>query len=195
MKKRILAALFGAAVAGTAAPASSADNPRVVLTTSHGAITIELYPDKAPATVANFLAYVRAGHYDGTIFHRVIRNFMIQGGGFTADPVREKPTRDPIRSEADNGLRNDTGTIAMARTPDPHSASAQFFINTKDNDFLNHKAKTAEGYGYTVFGRVVEGMDVVLKIEAVATTTYQGALENFPVEPVVIQSAKVLGDK
>jgi cyclophilin family peptidyl-prolyl cis-trans isomerase len=195
MIKRILAALFGAAVAGAAAPAIAADTPRVVLTTNQGAITIELYPDKAPVTVKNFLDYVRAGHYDGTIFHRVIRNFMIQGGGFVLDPLREKPTRGPIRNEADNGLRNDTGTVAMARTPDPNSATAQFFINTHDNDFLNFKAKTAEGYGYAVFGRVVEGMDVVLKIEGVATTTYQGVLENFPVDPVIIESVKVVGEK
>jgi peptidyl-prolyl cis-trans isomerase B (cyclophilin B) len=128
----------------------------VTLNTTYGAITLELDAEKAPATVANFLEYAREGFYDGTIFHRVIDNFMIQGGGFDAD-MRQKSTRDAIENEADNGLTNDYGTVAMARTMDPHSATAQFFINVKDNDFLNHSGKTMQGWGYCVFGRVDEG--------------------------------------
>ncbi len=164
----------------------------VTLNTTYGPIKLELDAEKAPATVANFLMYVREGFYDGTIFHRVIDNFMIQGGGFDAD-MSQKPTQDPIENEADNGLKNDFGTIAMARTMDPHSATAQFFINVKDNDFLNHSGKTMQGWGYAVFGRVVEGDDVLEKIRAVATTSRAGH-QDVPVEPVIIESATIDGD-
>lgn len=162
----------------------------VLLHTTLGDIKLELYPDKAPATVANFVSYVNAGHYDGTIFHRVIGNFMIQGGGFDKD-MQQKPTQAPIKNEANNGLKNDLGTIAMARTQDPHSASAQFFINVTNNDFLNYKSETTQGWGYAVFGKVVEGMDVVNKIKAVPTTRVSG-YQDVPREPVLIESAKVL---
>ncbi len=165
-------------------------NPQVVLETSKGRIVLELFPDRAPKTVDNFLGYVRWGHYDGTIFHRVIPNFMIQGGGITPD-MKEKSTGLPIDNEADNGLKNRRGTVAMARTPDPHSATAQFFINTKDNRSLDHKAKTPTGWGYTVFGKVVEGMDVVDAISQVKTGT-KGDYENVPVEPVIILKATLM---
>ncbi|OGI40490.1 MAG: hypothetical protein A2140_08650 [Candidatus Muproteobacteria bacterium RBG_16_62_13] len=155
-----------------------------------GVIVLELDQQKAPVTVKNFLQYVRDRHYDGTIFHRVMPGFMIQGGGFVPG-LREKPTRAPIRNEADNGLSHVTGTIAMARTPDPHSASAQFFINVNDNDGLNHSSKTDEGWGYAVFGRVVQGMDVAMKIVAVATTTV-GPHENVPAKDVVIRKVEVI---
>ena len=140
----------------------------VTLHTSMGDISLELDAEKAPKTVANFLQYARDGFYDGTIFHRVINNFMIQGGGMTAD-MAQKQTRAPVDNEANNGLKNKTGTVAMARTNDPHSATAQFFINVSDNGFLDHTAPTAQGWGYAVFGRVTAGMDVVEKIKAVAT--------------------------
>ncbi|HEB57830.1 MAG TPA: peptidyl-prolyl cis-trans isomerase [Gammaproteobacteria bacterium] len=149
-------------------PALAADNPRVKFTTSEGEFVVELYPDKAPATVTNFLKYVDDSYYDSTIFHRVIRNFMIQGGGFTPD-FRRKPTRAPILNEADNGLKNERGTIAMARTFEPHSATAQFFINVRDNPNLDHSSPTPRGWGYAVFGRVVEGMDVVDRIRDIPT--------------------------
>jgi len=165
-------------------------HPLVKLQTSMGDITLELYPDKAPATVANFLEYVKAGFYNGTIFHRVINGFMIQGGGLDAQ-MNKKPTRAPIKNEADNGLTNDTYTIAMARTQDPDSASAQFFINVNNNAALNHRNKTLPGWGYAVFGKVVKGQDVVDKIKAVATTT-KGMYENVPVEPVTIIKATVV---
>ena len=150
--------------------ATTSKNPRVIIETSMGKIVLELYPDKAPKTVGNFLTYCKSGQYDGTVFHRVIPNFMIQGGGFTPN-MKQKPTGQPITNEADNGLKNDRGTIAMARTQAPHSATAQFFINTVDNDFLNHRSKDQGGWGYTVFGRVVEGMDVVDAISKVKTGT------------------------
>jgi peptidyl-prolyl cis-trans isomerase B (cyclophilin B) len=162
--------------------------PRVALETSHGTIVAELYPDKAPRTVANFLEYVKSGHYDGTVFHRVIAGFMIQGGGFDA-AMRQKPTRAPIGNEADNGLTNNRGTLAMARTNDPHSASAQFFINVVDNTFLNHKAKTPQGWGYAVFGQVVEGMNVADAIAAVKTKA-----QDVPLEPVVLKKASTAGE-
>jgi len=158
----------------------------VLMETSMGLITLELYPDKAPATVANFLQYVDDGFYEGTIFHRVIDNFMIQGGGMSA-AMKEKPTNAPVVNEADNGLENLTGTIAMARTMDPHSATAQFFINVGDNHFLNHKGKTPEGWGYCVFGKVVDGMDVVNKIKKVRTKRL-GYHDDVPVDPVTINS-------
>lgn len=164
-------------------------NPQVVLETSMGRIVLELFLDRAPKTVDNFLGYVRWGHYDGTIFHRVIPNFMIQGGGITPD-MKEKLTGMSIQNEADNGLKNRRGTVAMARTPDPHSATAQFFINTKDNKFLDHKARTSKGWGYTVFARVVEGMDVVDAISKVKAGT-KGSYQDVPLEPVVIVKAKV----
>jgi len=165
----------------------ASDTPIVVLKTSKGDITIELFPGKAPVTVRNFLAYVDMGHYNGTIFHRVIRGFMIQGGGLTAD-MKEKPTKDPIRNEADNGLQNVRGTIAMARTPHPHSATSQFFINTRNNPFLDYRSHTPDGYGYCVFGRVTGGMDVVDAIESVPTGQ-RGPHQDVPLEPVTILRA------
>jgi peptidyl-prolyl cis-trans isomerase B (cyclophilin B) len=161
----------------------------VTLNTTYGTIKLELDEAAAPATVANFLMYVREGFYDGTIFHRVIDNFMIQGGGFDAS-MQQKPTQEPIENEADNGLKNDFGTIAMARTMDPHSATAQFFINVKDNDFLNHSGKTMQGWGYAVFGKVVAGEEVLDKIRAVPTTS-RGGHQDVPVEPVIIESATI----
>jgi len=165
-------------------------HPLVKLETSMGDITLELYPDKAPVTVANFLEYVKAGFYNGTIFHRVINGFMIQGGGMDAQ-MQEKPTRAPIKNEADNGLKNEPYTVAMARTSNPDSATAQFFINIANNTFLNHTAKTARGWGYAVFGKVIKGQDVVDKIKAVPTTTV-GPYENVPKEPVTIIKAVVV---
>lgn len=165
-------------------------NPMVVMSTSMGDVKIELYEDKAPETVKNFLGYVNDKFYDGTIFHRVIPNFMIQGGGFDKD-LKQKATKAPIKNEAGNGLKNDTGTLAMARTNVVDSATAQFFINVKDNAFLNHRDDTAPGFGYAVFGKVVDGMDVVRKIEHVQTST-KGMYENVPVEPVVIKSITVV---
>ncbi len=165
---------------------------RVLMKTTFGDITLELDGEKAPKTVENFLSYAKNGFYDGTIFHRVIDNFMIQGGGFDAD-MGQKPTEAPIENEADNGLANDRGTIAMARTMDPHSATAQFFINVKDNDFLNHSGKNMQGWGYAVFGRVVEGDNVVDKIRAVQTGSSAGH-QDVPVDPVVIESVTVLED-
>jgi peptidyl-prolyl cis-trans isomerase B (cyclophilin B) len=176
----VVLAMSFAAIAG--------DNPRVGLETSKGKIVLELYAGKAPQSVKNFLAYVDAGYYDGTIFHRVIPDFMIQGGGFTAE-MKKKRTQPPIRNEADNGVRNERGTIAMARTQDPHSATAQFFINTKNNDFLNHKGKTPQGWGYAAFGRVVEGMGVVDAISKAKTVT-RGMYRNVPAEPIVITRAR-----
>ena len=162
----------------------------VTIRTTFGEITLELDAEKAPKTVANFLEYARAGFYDGTIFHRVIDNFMIQGGGFDAD-MNQKPTNAPIENEADNGLKNDFGTIAMARTMDPHSATAQFFINVKDNDFLNHTGKNMQGWGYAVFGKVTEGAEVLDKIRAVATTSRAGH-QDVPVDPVIIESVEIV---
>ena len=162
----------------------------VKLTTNHGDIVIELDAEKAPETVKNFLAYVEAGHYDNTIFHRVINGFMIQGGGMEPG-MQQKGTNAPIKNEANNGLKNEAGTIAMARTQDPHSATAQFFINVADNDFLNFKAENVQGWGYCVFGRVSEGMDVVNKIKGVKTGT-SGFHQDVPKEDVVIQRAEVV---
>ena len=166
------------------------DMPVVQLETSMGDITIELNEEKAPKTVANFLNYVNSGHYEGTIFHRVIDGFMIQGGGMDAQ-MNEKKTNAPIENEADNGLKNDKGTIAMARTQDPHSATSQFFINVKDNDFLNHSGKNMQGWGYTVFGKVTDGMDVIEKMRSVATGRF-GMHADVPNEPITINSAKVV---
>lgn len=166
------------------------DSSTVKLTTNLGTITIELDRENAPQTVENFLAYVNSKHYDDTIFHRVIPGFMIQGGGFDAD-MEQADTGEPIENEADNGLKNEAGTIAMARTMDPHSASAQFFINCVDNEFLNHTGKTTQGWGYAVFGRVTDGMDVVQKIEQVATSSH-GMHQDVPREAVTITSAEVV---
>ena len=166
--------------------------PSVLLKTNHGDITLELDAVKAPKSVANFLAYVKSGHYDGTIFHRVIDNFMIQGGGMTAG-MKQKSTLDQIENEANNGLKNDRGTIAMDRTSDPHSATAQFFINVNDNDFLNHTAPTPQGWGYAVFGKVTNGMDVVDKIKKVKTGN-AGYHQDVPTEDVVIEKASVIAD-
>lgn len=158
--------------------------------TSMGEIEIELDAEKAPKTVENFLSYVNSGHYDGTIFHRVIDGFMIQGGGMTED-LKEKESRDPIENEADNGLSNDAYTVAMARTMDPNSATAQFFINVKKNDFLNHTSKTPQGWGYAVFGKVTKGHGVVNKIKKVATGNKMG-FDDVPLEPVTIIKAEVI---
>ena len=162
----------------------------VKLTTNHGDIVIELDAEKAPESVKNFIAYVEAGHYNNTVFHRVINGFMIQVGGFEPG-MKQKPTGAPIKNEADNGLKNEAGTIAMARTQDPHSATAQFFINVADNDFLDHRAPNVQGWGYWVFGRVSEGMDVVNKIKGVKTGT-SGFHQDVPKEDVVIERAEVV---
>ncbi|MFA5627851.1 MAG: peptidylprolyl isomerase [Thiohalomonadaceae bacterium] len=161
----------------------------IKLQTNFGIISIELDADKAPETVANFMRYASEGFYDGTIFHRVIDGFMIQGGGLNVDMIN-KPTHEPIKNEADNGLKNDRGTVAMARTNDPHSATAQFFINLKDNSFLNHRAPSSEGWGYCVFGKVVDGMDVVDRIKGVATTTVSFH-QDVPAEPVIIEKVEI----
>ncbi len=164
----------------------------IKLHTNFGVITLQLFADKAPETAANFEQYVKEGHYDGTIFHRVIGNFMIQGGGFEPG-MKQKSTRAPIKNEANNGLSNKKGTIAMARTMDPHSASAQFFINVADNDFLDHSAPTTQGWGYAVFGEVVEGMDVVNAIKEVKTANRMGH-GDVPVEDVIIEKAEVVAE-
>lgn len=177
----LLTALFGLSQAAQAA------DPRVLIKTSAGDITVELDPEKAPATVENFLGYVDSGHYTDTQFHRVIKGFMIQGGGYTAD-FSEKDTQAPVANEADNGLKNDRGTIAMARTSDPNSATAQFFINHGNNAFLNHKSKSPQGWGYAVFGRVVNGMDVVDEIASVATGANAKGMSDVPKETVLIES-------
>jgi len=185
---RILLFLLAATLGSGAA---LGQNPQVELKTSRGSIVVELYADKAPKTVANFLQYVKDGFYNGTIFHRVIDGFMIQGGGFERDMQEKSKTRAPIENEAGNRVNNDTGTLAMARTPNPHSASAQFFINLKDNDFLNYREPTPQGYGYAVFGKVTRGMDVVNKIAKVPTAN-AGPHQNVPREPVIIESATLL---
>ncbi|XKE47277.1 peptidylprolyl isomerase [Halomonas organivorans] len=164
----------------------------IILQTNFGDIHVALNHDKAPKTAANFEQYVRDGFYDNTLFHRVIDGFMIQGGGFDLD-FNQKDTRAPIENEADNGLTNDRGTLAMARTQDPHSATAQFFINVADNDFLNHRGKNIQGWGYCVFGEVVQGMDVVERIKGVATTR-RGMHADVPAEDVIIQRAYVQDD-
>ncbi len=160
----------------------------IKLHTNHGTITVELFADKAPLTVANFIDYVKAGHYDNTVFHRVINGFMVQGGGF-APGMKQKPTRAPVKNEADNGLKNTVGTLAMARTQDPHSASAQFFINVANNDFLDFRAPNANDWGYCVFGKVVDGMDVVDKIKSVKTGS-KGFHQDVPADDVLIERAE-----
>jgi peptidyl-prolyl cis-trans isomerase B (cyclophilin B) len=162
----------------------------IIMHTTFGDITLELDAERAPKTVENFTAYVNDGFFNGTIFHRVIDNFMIQGGGFEVG-MGQKPCGETIENEADNGLKNDFGTIAMARTMDPHSATAQFFINIKDNDFLNHTAPTNQGWGYAVFGKVVDGLDVIDKIKAVATGS-AGGHQDVPVEDVIIESVEIV---
>lgn len=183
---RILAVFAAMLIAASAV----AQNTRVELATNRGVIVLELDDKKAPKSVANFVQYVKDGHYNGTIFHRVIDGFMIQGGGFDKD-MNQKPTRAPVENEAGNGLKNDTGTIAMARTPNPHSASAQFFINLKNNDFLNFREPSPQGFGYAVFGKVVSGMDVVEKIAKVATAN-AGGHQNVPREPIVIEKTRII---
>ncbi len=185
IRSLILAFLLGTA------GANAAELPRVILETSRGDITVELHAEQAPKSVANFLEYVRAGFYDGTIFHRVIPGFMVQGGGFTADMTR-KDTGDPIENEAANGLANARGTLAMARTSNPHSATAQFFINVVDNAFLDHQSPTPRGWGYAVFGRVVEGMEVVDAI-AESPTGRTGGMSDVPIEAIVIKHAREAG--
>jgi peptidyl-prolyl cis-trans isomerase B (cyclophilin B) len=183
-----------AALALSASLAAGAAGPQVEMKTSLGIIVIELDAEKAPGTVDNFVQYVKDGHYDGTVFHRVIPGFMIQGGGFDPD-FKQKATRKPVKNEASNGLKNDVGTIAMARTADPHSATAQFFININDNASLNFRFPTPEGYGYTVFGKVTKGMDVVQRIAKVQTGPGPAPHRDVPVKPVVIESARLLDAK
>jgi len=165
----------------------------LIVSTSMGDIKVALYEKEAPETVKNFLAYVNDKFYDGTIFHRVIPGFMIQGGGFTPD-MQQKPTKPPVKNEAANGLKNEVGTLAMARTPDPNSATAQFFINVKNNDFLDYKDSSMQGFGYCVFGKVIEGMDIVRKIELVKTTR-KGMHENVPVDAITINAVTLVSDK
>lgn len=186
--KQFMFALWAVAFCMTAQGAS----PQVEIKTNRGAIVIELYPDKAPATVENFLGYVKAGFYVGTIFHRVIPGFMIQGGGHTQTYER-KQTNKPVKNEANNGLKNKTGMVAMARTRDPDSATSQFFINVADNAFLDFRAPTTRGYGYTVFGKVVKGMDVVNRIATSPTGTGGPFPKDVPVAMVIIEGAKILG--
>lgn len=185
MKKTLLGLAFAVGL-GLATVVQAADNPKVLIETNKGNLTLELDAEKAPKTVENFLAYVKEDFYKDTIFHRVIAGFMIQGGGMTAD-LSEKAKQAAIKNEANNGLKNMRGTIAMARTPDPHSASSQFFINVVDNDFLNFTSETAQGWGYAVFGKVTEGMEIVDAIAAVKT----GA-QDVPVEAVVMKQVSVL---
>jgi cyclophilin family peptidyl-prolyl cis-trans isomerase len=185
--KRLLAIVFLSALAFTPSFGQDAKNPRVVMETNYGKITIELYPDKAPISVKNFLQYVDDKHYDGTIFHRVIADFMIQGGGFEPG-LKEKKTRDPIKNEAGNGLKNERGTVAMARTNDADSATAQFFINTVDNKKLD-RGNAKDKVGYAVFGRVIDGMDVVDAIRRVKTEEV-GEHEDVPVKDVIIRSMR-----
>jgi len=171
----------------------AAGKPKVHFKTTMGDFTVELEPDKAPQTVANFLQYVRAGHYDGLIFHRVIKAFMVQGGGFDEAYVKT-PTSQPIENEADKGLPNERGTIAMARTGDPHSATNQFFLNVKYNGFLNHKSKSQQGWGYTAFGRVIDGMNIVGRISRLETGPGGPFPSDVPVEPVIIEKIKIISE-
>jgi cyclophilin family peptidyl-prolyl cis-trans isomerase len=187
-----LKSLFVLCLAAMPGGALAAD-PQVDIKTNVGTIRLELYPQKAPKTVENFLQYVKDGHYNGTIFHRVIDGFMIQGGGFEGS-YKQKPTRNPVQNEAKGGLKNEAGTVAMARTPDPHSASAQFFINLKNNDFLNAE-RSQDGWGYAVFGKVVSGMDVVTKIAKTPTGAAGPFRSDVPKQPVVIESVTVVDAK
>jgi peptidyl-prolyl cis-trans isomerase A (cyclophilin A) len=185
---RIYSFLFACLLSVTA----HAANPQLEMKTSQGTMVIELFPDQAPKSVANFIQYAKDGFFNGTIFHRVIENFMVQGGGFTAD-MKQKETRSPIQNEAKNGLKNEPGTLAMARTGDPHSATAQFFINLKANSFLDYPSR--DGWGYAVFGKVVKGMDVVEKIGSTKTTRQSSFPPDQPVVPIVIESVKLLPEK
>lgn len=189
-KRFVFAIIIGLCLAGGAYAQDAGKNPIVVLETSMGTVKIELFAKEAPLSVKNFLDYASSGFYDGTIFHRVIPNFMIQGGGFTVD-MNEKPTKAPVKNEAGNGLKNDRGTLAMARTNIVDSATAQFFINVIDNGFLNHRDETVRGFGYAVFGKVIDGMAVVDKIAATRTGMKNG-FSDVPATPVVIKSIKVL---
>jgi cyclophilin family peptidyl-prolyl cis-trans isomerase len=191
MTKSLRVGLFGVLILMLGSTPALANPVKLLMQTSLGDITLELYPDKAPKTVENFLRYVDEGFYDGTIFHRVIYEFMIQGGGFTQD-LKQKKAHAPVRNEADNGLKNDKGSIAMARTSDPHSATAQFFINHKDNDFLNFKSKDFKGWGYSVFGKVIKGMDVVQKIAEQPTASKGAGFEDAPKSNVLIKNIKRL---
>lgn len=186
----LMAAPLMAVGLGLSSAHAAAPDPAVKLETNYGDIIVRLDARKAPISTANFVQYVKSGFYDGTIFHRVIKNFMVQGGGFTPD-LKQKETRAAIRNEADNGLKNKKYTIAMARTGEPHSATAQFFINTKDNDFLDFKSQTPQGWGYAVFGKVVKGQEVVDKIAAV-TTGKKGYYDDVPMENVIIKKAVIV---
>jgi peptidyl-prolyl cis-trans isomerase A (cyclophilin A)/peptidyl-prolyl cis-trans isomerase B (cyclophilin B) len=186
-RRSFVSLLAAVTLSSTALTATAAGAPQVTLKTNMGNIVIELYPDKAPKSVANFLEYVKSGHYNGTVFHRVIGNFMIQGGGFDLG-MKQKPTNAPIENEAKNGLKNEMYSVAMARTSNPNSATAQFFINVNNNDFLNYPGQ--DGAGYAVFGKVIKGMDVVDKIKSVETTT-TGMYQNVPTKPVVIETASI----
>ncbi len=188
LKLAALALFLSTSAAAESEPVQKKENPQVLFETNLGTFIIELYPDKAPNTVKNFLTYVNDGFYDGTIFHRVIPNFMVQGGGFTAD-MKKKTTREPIANEADNGLRNTVGTVAMARTSDPHSATAQFFINVSKNSFLDFREKTNRAWGYAVFARVIKGMKTVNKIRTSPTGTTKGMID-VPRETVTIIKAR-----
>jgi len=190
MKRFFILLALATAILFQSIQTASADQVQVTMTTSMGVIELELDRDKAPISVANFLQYAKKGSYNGTIFHRVIPNFMIQGGGFNKE-MQKQTSSAPILNEADNGLPNTIGSIAMARTSDPHSASNQFFINTKNNHFLNHSGKTSRGWGYAVFGKVSKGMDVVRKIEAVSTGN-KGGMQNVPTTPVMIKKVEVI---
>lgn len=191
MTKSLRTGLIGLLLLMLGSTPALANPVKVLMQTSLGDVTLELYPDKAPKTVENFLRYVDEGFYDGTIFHRVIYEFMIQGGGFTQD-LKQKKAHAPVRNEADNGLKNDKGSIAMARTSDPHSATAQFYINHKDNSFLNFKSKDFKGWGYTVFGKVIKGMDVIQKIAEQPTATKGAGFEDAPRTTIVIKGVKRL---
>jgi len=190
MRRLLLSLCLCSFAASAEGPGGADSHPQVRLHTSLGDILLELDRDRAPSTVANFLTYVREGFYDGTVFHRVIPKFMIQGGGMTPD-MRGKPTHPSIGNEANNGLKNATGTIAMARMADPHSASSQFFINVADNAFLDHQAPTRQGWGYTVFGKVTKGMDVVMNISQVPTTSRAGH-QDVPVQDVIVEQAEIV---
>jgi peptidyl-prolyl cis-trans isomerase A (cyclophilin A)/peptidyl-prolyl cis-trans isomerase B (cyclophilin B) len=186
--------LLGVVCALLLSAGAYAANPLIEIRTNLGTITVEVYPEKAPKTVENFLQYVKSGFYKDSIFHRVIPGFMIQGGGFSK-AMEQKPTRDPVGIESNNGLRNDTGTIAMARTQNPNSATAQFFINLTDNAFLNYSAPTVRGYGYTVFGKVLKGMDVVEKIAQLPTGAGGPFPQDVPQQQVVIEDVKLVEAK
>ena len=188
-KLSILLIFLASLVSPTLSPGGAAPPIQVSISTTEGDILLDLYPDKAPATVANFLEYADSGFYDQTIFHRVINSFMIQGGGFTSQ-FEKKPTQQPVKNEANNGLKNNTGTIAMARTRNPHSATAQFFINVNDNHFLNHSSQTNRGWGYAVFGKVTKGMDVVAKITNIPTGRAGPFPSDVPKKTIIIQSIK-----